>query len=512
MLAKNEPNFFEEYMGGHKFPDPCVLVIFGATGDLTHKKLFPAIYNLGLEGQLPANFAVVSFARKDKKEVFLEEIQRNISKYSRNKPLDNAFWKSFENQLFYHQALLDDDQGYQSLKKILHEIDIKFSTKQNRVFYLATPPKYFPIVIEKLHKNGLIYDSEDPRKWSRVIIEKPLGKDLNSAQDLHNHISKYLKEDQIYRIDHYLGKETVQNLLVFRLTNPIIETLWNHHHIDHVQITVAEKEGIESRGRFFDEQGIIRDMMQNHLMQLVALIAMEPPKNLLANAIRNEKVKVLESICCLSEREIKENIVIGQYGAGYIDGEPKRSYREETDISSESMTETYAALQITVGTKRWKNVPFYLRVGKRLPKRTTEIAIIFKNPVSTIFDHQNPMQSNLLTIRIQPDEGIALKINSKVPGQSNIIQPVMMDFKYGSYFGSSPPEAYERLLLDCMMGDNTLFIRSDEVLHSWRIFTPILEYLHKHPVSHFPNYSSGTWGPKEADYLLEKQGRKWRMI
>ncbi|MBN1914596.1 MAG: glucose-6-phosphate dehydrogenase [Parachlamydiales bacterium] len=503
----------EEPGRGKKFADPCILVIFGATGDLTHKKLFPALYNLGVEGLLPSNFAIVSFARRDKKKTFHEEIRKCIESHTRLKPFNPLFWDHFRQQIVYHQASLDDDLGYQSLKDLLSELDFTFKTRQNRIFYLATPPKYFPIVIEKLAKNGLIYDSkQESEKWSRVIIEKPFGRDLMSAKKLQKHLSQFLEEDQIYRIDHYLGKETVQNLLVFRFTNPIIESLWNHRHIDHVQITVAEKNGINTRGHFFDEQGIIRDVMQNHLMQLLALIAMEVPHDLSSKAIRKEKVRIMKSICCPRKKLIRDNIVIGQYDEGYIDGHKVPSYREESDIPPYSTTETYCALKLKIPTKRWKNVSFYLRVGKRLPKRTTEIAIVFKKFECTIFDRDTMTSSNVLTLRIQPDEGIALKINAKVPGQNNIIQSVMMDFKYGSYFGHTPPDAYERLLLDCMLGDNSLFIGNEEVMHAWRVFTPILRYLSQNPSKIFPNYHAGCWGPKEADDLIEKDKRKWRMI
>ena len=493
--------------------DPCIVVIFGATGDLTGRRLAPALYNLGREGLLPPNFALVGFARKEKThEAFRAEVKEDLASYSRVQPIDEPFWNHFQEQIFYHTSDFDNDEGYQALARFLTELDGRYATRGNRVFYLSVQPKYFPLIIEKLKKNGLIYDIHNTDQWSRVIIEKPFGKDLNSAAELQLHISQYLDESQTYRIDHYLGKETVQNLLVFRFANSIFEALWNYKHIDHVQITVAEDIGIGTRGHFFEEEGILRDIVQNHMMQLLSLVAMEPPVSLSASAIRDEKVKVLQAIRPFTKADFEQHAIRGQYGSGYINGETALPYRKEKDVSPSSSVETFVALQLHVDNWRWAGVPFYLRAGKRLPKRVTEIAIVFKDAPGVLFQRgEKKNEANVLAIRIQPDEGISMKINCKVPGPSSPIQPVKMDFRYGSYFGGSPPEAYERLIWDCIVGDSTLFARSDEVAHSWEIFTPLLEYWANHPPKDFPNYASGSWGPKSADEMIGKDGRAWRM-
>jgi len=493
--------------------DPCILVIFGATGDLTGRKLMPSIYNLGKDGLLPSNFAVVGFARRPKShEDFRKEMKGEVSKYSRTLPLDDSYWSSFEKQIFYHISEFDDDAGYENLKIFLSQLDGQLGTKGNRIFYLSVQPKYFTQIIQKLSEHGLIY-SHDKDKWSRVIIEKPFGRDLPSAVQLQENIEKYLNEKQIYRIDHYLGKETVQNLLVFRFGNGIFESLWNNKLIDHVQITVAEDIGIGTRGHFYEEEGLLRDVLQNHMMQLLTLVAMEPPVNLSGDAIHDEKVKVLEAMRPLSHEDFSKTIIRGQYGKGFIGGEKVIGYREEKDVNPKSEVETYLAMRLFIDNWRWTGVPFYLRGGKRLPKRATEIAVVFKDPPGILFKSQDKKnESNVLAIRIQPDEGISMKINCKVPGPFSPIQPVKMDFRYGSYFGQSSPDAYERLIWDCILGDSTLFARTDEVLHSWKILTPLLQYWEKNPAKDFPNYESGTWGPKEADEMIAKDGRAWRLL
>jgi len=350
-------------------------------------------------------------------------------------------------------------------------------------------------------------------RWSRVIIEKPFGHDSDSAAELQKDISKNLDETQTYRIDHYLGKETVQNLLVFRFANSIFESMWNYKHIDHIQITVAEDIGIGTRGHFFEEEGLLRDIVQNHMMQLLSLVAMEPPVSLSAGAIRDEKVKVLQSIRPLSKEDFEHSVVRGQYGTGFINGEKVAGYREEKDVNPRSNIETYLALRFFIDNWRWAGVPFYLRGGKRLPKRSTEIAIIFKDAPGVLFQQQGKKNDpNVLVIRIQPNEGISLKINCKVPGPSSPIQPVKMDFRYGSYFGQTPPEAYERLIWECILGDSTLFARADEVVQSWKIMTPILEHWAAHPPKDFPNYAAGSWGPKQSDEMISKDGRAWRLL
>jgi len=508
-------NPLEESVRQYKTPEPCIFVIFGATGDLTARKLLPALYNLAREGQLPAHFACVAFARRDKShDQFRDEMYEAVKTFSRTKPIDEALWENFREQIFYHRSEFDNDEGYDELRVFLEDLDKRFDTKGNRVHYLSTPPSYFPLITEKLYNHKLIYDvNHEKEKWSHIIIEKPFGHDLKTAVELNNQISQYLDESQIYRIDHYLGKETVQNLLVFRFSNPIFESVWNNRHIDHVQITVSEKIGIGTRGKFFEEAGILRDIVQNHMMQLLSLVCMEPPTSLNADAIRDEKVKVMESLRPFPKKDYHEYIIRGQYAPGFVDGEKVIGYRQEENVSPESGVETFVAMELFLDNWRWSGVPFYLRAGKRLPKRATEIAITFKDAPGFLFNEgQKKLERNVLVIRIQPDEGISLKMNCKVPGLSNLIQPVKMDFRYGSFFGATPPEAYERLICDCMAGDSTLFSLADEVLASWRQFTPILDIWEQQPPSDFPNYLAGTWGPEKADELLERKGRRWRLL
>lgn len=500
---------------GRKPADPCIMVIFGATGDLTARKLLPALYNLVKDGELPANFACVGFARRDKtNEQFRDEMFEAVNKFSRTKPISKEIWDSFKEKIFYHKSEFDDEKGYEELNVLLKNLDDKFQTKGNRLYYLSTQPSFFPDVIERLYRHDLIYSVHEIKdKWSRVVIEKPFGHDLQSAEKLQNEISQYLDESQIYRIDHYLGKETVQNLLVFRFSNLIFESIWNHRYIDHVEITVSEDIGIGTRGRFFEEAGMVRDIVQNHMMQLLSLVAMEPPTSMEANAIRDEKVKVVQSIRQIPANEFNDYAVRGQYGRGIVDGVEVKGYREEENVAPDSNVETYMALKLFIDNWRWDGVPFYLRAGKRLPKRTTEITISFKNAPSSLFCAKGKkFGQNLLVIRIQPDEGIAFRMNCKVPGMTSLLQPVKMDFKYESYFGAAPPEAYERLICDCMSGDSTLFARIDEVLASWRLLTPLLHYWETNKAVDFPNYPAGSMGPIAADELLSKDGSHWRLI
>ena len=476
--------------------EPCTLVIFGATGDLTARKLIPALYNLLHDGQLPSLFACIGFARRPKSDAqFQEEMAKAIGEFSRTRPIEEPLLKHFQDHLFYHQAEFHEEAGYVALKKRLDNLDSRLGTKGNRIFYLATPASYFPLICQKLHAAGLIY-KEPSNKWSRVVIEKPFGHDLPSAKALQKELLSYLSENQIFRIDHYLGKETVQNLLVFRFANRLFESLWSNSFIDHVQITVAEEIGIGTRGKFWEETGLIRDIIQNHLMQLLSLVTMEPPKSLQADHIHDEKVKVLKK-CHF------EAYVCGQYNSGLVGGKEVVAYRQEKDVAPTSLVETYMAIELFIDNTRWKGVPFFIRAGKRLPKRTTEIAIIFKPPTQDLF-HTIP---NVLAIQIQPGEGASVKINCKVPGPINQIQPVKLDFRYGSYFGMALPEAYERLIFDCMLGDSTLYAREDEVMESWRLLNPIVTSEKK---AHL--YPAGSWGPDEADTLIEKSGRKWRLL
>lgn len=513
-----QPKFhhpLEEGTQSHRVADPCAMVIFGATGDLTARKLMPALYNLAREGQLPSHFALVAFARRQiSTEAFREQMREAVATFSRVKDIDEALWHNFSSHIFYHQSNFDDPEGYVELQKKLRSIDNELGTRGNRIYYLSTQPSYFPVVVEQLHETGLVYDSrQEKERWSRVIIEKPFGHDEKSARALQAHVCKYLDEEQIFRIDHYLGKETVQNLLTFRFGNSIFESLWNNHHIENVQITCGEELGIGTRGRFFEEAGLLRDIVQNHVMQLLSLVAMEPPVNLDADSIRDEKVKVLKSLRPIPMSEFHEYCVRGQYAPGFIDGEPVKGYREEDNVDPNSFVETFAALKIHVDNWRWAGVPFYIRSGKRLPKRCTEIAVTFK-AVPNILFYQNSRWSdtNVLSIRIQPDEGISLRMNCKVPGMNNTTQPVKMDFRHGAYFGAQPPEAYERLIADCIHGDSTLFARGDEVLCSWELLSPVLERWAEAAPADFPNYPAGTWGPRAADALLARAGHHWRVV
>jgi glucose-6-phosphate 1-dehydrogenase len=506
-------NPLEEPRRFGKVADPCILVIFGATGDLTSRKLLPALYNLAREGQLPSHFACVGFARREKThDQFRDEMREAVNRFSRIKPIDKELWQSFSEQLFYHRSEFDHEEGYDELRSFLNDLDIKFGTKGNRVYYLSTQPSYFPVVIEKLKSHKLI-QSPESEEWTRIIIEKPFGHDLQSAMELQKQITQYLDESQIYRIDHYLGKETVQNLLVFRFGNPIFENLWNNHHIDNVQLTVSEEIGIGTRGRFWEEAGMLRDIVQNHMMQLLSLVAMEPPSSMKANSIHDEKVKVLEAIRPFPVSQIDQFVIRGQYGEGFINGLSVPAYRDEENVAPESVVETYTAMELLIDNWRWAGVPFYLRAGKRMPERATEIAITFKAAPGYLLQINGKQNDpNVLVIRIQPDEGISLKMNCKVPGMSSQIQPVKMDFRYGAYFGSTPPEAYERLICDCMAGDSTLFARVDEVMASWRLLTPVLDHWQATKPYGFPNYESGSWGPIASDEMLARSGRAWRLI
>ena len=490
--------------------DPCIFVIFGATGDLTARKLMPALYNLKRDNQLPNEFACCGFARKEKTEnLFRQEMKKAISTYSRNLPIEERGWEAFASQIFYHASEFDHDEGYIKLAKSLSAIDAQMGTRGNRIYYLSTQPCYFATIVEKLKKHHLLYDEKN--QWTRVIIEKPFGHDLNSAIELQKKLLSHLFEKQLYRIDHYLGKETVQNLLVFRFGNAIFENLWNNRYIDHVQITVAEAIGIEKRGHFYEQQGFTRDIMQNHMMQLLSLIAMEPPAYLHAEPIHDEKVKVLKALRPFTEKEFEISAVRGQYGRGIIDGKEVKGYRQEDNIDPKSQIETYGAFRLFIDNWRWSGVPFYLRGGKRLAKRATEIAITFKNPPKRFFPQQaSKDEPNVLVIRIQPNEGIALKMNCKVPGPSSPIRPVEMDFRYETFFNQTAPDAYERLICDCIAGDRTLFARQDEVLYSWQFLTPILNYWAHLTPEDFPNYPAGSWGPKAADIMLQADNRWWR--
>jgi len=493
-------------------PEPCAVVIFGATGDLTHRKLVPALYNLQRERLLPPGFSVIGFARREwADDYFRETLKRDVEQFSRS-GLQESLWNSFAEGIFYNQSSFDDPAGYEALARRLAELDEQRGTAGNRLFYLATPPESYPVIIGQLGAAGLAHSPQGG--WTRIIIEKPFGRDLTSARALNADVHNVFDESQVYRIDHYLGKETVQNIMVFRFANGIFEPLWNRRYVDHVQITVAESVGVEGRGGYYEHAGALRDMVQNHLMQLLTLTAMETPVGYRADAVRDEKVKVLRAIHSMTPEAVLENTVRGQYGPGTINGQPVPGYREEPGIAPDSLTETYVAIQFSIESWRWAGVPFYLRTGKRLPKRVSEIAIQFKAAPLMLFPTGplSDIDPNVLAIKIQPDEGISLRFDSKVPGQVGQIRPVTMDFRYNASFGVESPEAYERLLLDAMLGDSTLFTRSDEVEESWSLITPIHQAWADAPAPQFPNYEAGSWGPHVADEFIERTGRKWRRL
>lgn len=506
------PNPFREGLRIKQSTEPCVMVIFGATGDLTHRKLLPALYSLALEHPLPAGFSVVGFARRPySDEEFRKQVLDSINEFSRQKPVNPQVWESFASGIHYLQSNFTDPEGYDQLNTLLIKLDQERGTSGNRIFYLSTPPSQYPEIIQRIGAAGL---NRNRKGWTRIIIEKPFGHDLASARELNRIVGKVFKEEQVYRIDHYLGKETVQNILVFRLANGIFEPVWNRRYVDHVQITVAENLGLEGRSGYYEESGAIRDMVQNHMLQLLTLVAMEPPIAFDANSVRDEKVKVLHALQPLAGREVQTHTIRAQYGAGWVTGQQVPGYLQEKGVSPLSATETFIAMKMYIDNWRWAGVPFYLRTGKHLPKRVTEIAIQFKQAPLMIFkrtnEAQGQMEPNVLTLRIQPDEGISLKFGAKVPGTDLQIRPVNMDFFYGSSFVRQQPEAYERLILDCMLGDSTLFTRSDEVEAAWMFIQGILDEWKNEPRESILTYESGTWGPQYADEFIWRDGHRWR--
>ena len=491
-------------------PDPCSLVIFGASGDLTHRKLVPALYNLAADGALPQAISVVGFARRDKtSEVFRKELGEAVRKFSRQ-AVNDELWENFSNSITYHRSEFDNPEGYVSLARHLEELDAARGTRGNRLFYLAVAPDQFEVILENLRKSGL--NTAAPGSWARVIVEKPFGTDLPSARRLNDLVESAFDESQTYRIDHYLGKETAQNIMVMRFANAIFEAMWNSRYIDHVQITASEPLGVEGRAGYYDKSGALRDMVQNHLLQLLCLTAMEPPAGLDADSIRDEKVKVLRSLRPLAGEEVFRHVVRAQYGAGAVNGKRVAAYRDELNVNPESNTETYVALEVNVDNWRWAGVPFFIRVGKRLPKGGTEIAVQFKSVPPVLFRATGEtVDDNVLVIRIQPDEGISLRMCAKMPGSSLRIEPVKMDFHYGTSFGKATPEAYERLLLDAMSGDATLFARRDEVEEAWKFIDSIHEAWSTRS-NDLAIYSAGAWGPSEADELLKRHEATWRRL
>ncbi len=503
-----------EGLGGEPLAQPCTLVIFGGAGDLSRRKLIPALYNLSLDGLLPSQFAVVAFSRDSiSDDEFRERAREGIEKYSRRK-LDEEDWRDFSHYIHYQQGSFDDADSFVRLKQRLEQLEPEHGIPGNRIFYLAIPPSFIETCAAQLKSAGLVYDPSQDSPFSRVIVEKPIGHDLQSARQVNAHLRENFAEKQIYRIDHYLGKETVQNILVMRFGNSIFEPLWNANYIDHVQITVAEAEGVGTRGGYYETAGALRDMVQNHILQLLSLMAMEPPWAMDADLIRDHRLDVLHCLRPWSEEDIDKNIVRAQYAAGYNKGHDVPGYRRESRVAADSTVETYVALKCFIDNWRWAGVPFYIRTGKSMTKRASEIAVQFKDVPHILFntDSQHPIEPNVLALSIQPDEGLSLRIATKLPGPRVRIYPVKMDFKYGSTFGDQSPEAYERLLLDVMIGDATLFMRGDAVEASWEWIQPIVDRWQSGRERWLPEYPAGEWGPIEADRLIESDGRRWRKL
>jgi glucose-6-phosphate 1-dehydrogenase len=488
---------------------PCVFVIFGATGDLTKRKLIPALYNLLRGGLLPKEFAVVGLgATEIDDDAFRKRISDEFQSFATDH-VEPEQWNWLEERIHYLAGEFTNSILFTRLSELLPKIDQKFGTQGNYLFYLATNPSLFCEIVQQLGSAGL--STQNNGQWRRVVIEKPFGSDLDSARSLNADIGKVLEEKQIYRIDHYLGKETVQNIMVFRFGNGIFEPVWNRRYVDHIQITVAESVGVERRGRYYEEAGALRDMVANHIFQLIALTAMEPPISFDADAVRDEKVKLLRAIQPMSPEEILARSVRGQYSPGKIDGESVPGYRQEYQVSATSSVETFVALKLAIDNWRWAEVPFYIRTGKRLAKHSTEIAVQFKRAPFQLFRGTDvgKLGSNRLIIHIQPDEGISLEFSAKIPGSTVRIGSVAMDFEYSEHFGNKPNTGYETMLYEAMQGDLTLFNRFDSVDASWSVLTPILDVWHALPARNFPNYAAGSWGPKEADELLARDDRRW---
>jgi glucose-6-phosphate 1-dehydrogenase len=496
-----------------RVPDPAAFVLFGATGDLAHRKVVPALFQLWRTHLLPHEFQILAVGRRPyTDQAFRDELKASLDKYSRVQPVDQETWDDLAERITYHRGDFNDPSMFQGLADRLDTLDEEQGTRGNRIFYLATQPSQFAEIVGGLGRVGLDHERHEGG-WRRVVIEKPFGHDLDSAIRLNREVGKVFRERQVYRIDHYLGKETVRNLLVFRFGNGIFEPIWNRRHIDHVQITVAESIGIEARGAFYEETGASRDFLQNHLLQLLSLVAMEPPATFDADALRDEKVKVIRAVQELNPDQVAHDVVRGQYGPGWVSGKPVIGYRQEEEVNPESETETFVAARLAIDDWRWSGVPFYLRMGKRLPKRATEIAIQFKDVPHRLFrDSATDPEPNLLAMRIQPDEGIMLRFGAKVPGLGVDIRNVTMDFTYGSAFQVDSPDAYETLILDALLGDASLFTRADEVEEAWSIVDPIIGAWAEEPAPAFPSYEAGTWGPEAADDLLAREGRRWRRI
>jgi glucose-6-phosphate 1-dehydrogenase len=506
-------------------PQPCVLVIFGAAGDLAWRKLLPAIYNLNLDGALPSSFAVVGFghgSQGDADEWLRARARDGINRFSRQ-PLQEDHWQALARCLFFVEGSFNEPGDYEQLKAKLQVVDQQFGIPGSRVYYLSIPPGAVNMSVGQLKAAGMVNAAADEAAFTRVIVEKPIGRDLDSARQVNAALANSFAEEQTYRIDHYLGKETVQNLLVLRFANSIFEPLWNQKYIDHVQITVAEEEGVGARIGYYEGVGALRDMLQNHMLQVLCLSAMEPPLSLEPDVVRDAKIGVLRCLRPLTANDVEKSVVRAQFIAGEVHGEAVPGYRREVSdyfarvnkpIPPDSTTETYVALRVFIDNWRWAGVPFYLRTGKRLPKRASEVAIQFKDVPQILFNASPdvPLEPTVLALRVQPEEGLSLRISSKLPGPKVRIYPVKMEFNYSSSFGAGTPEAYERLMLDVMAGDATLFMRRDAVEASWSFVMPILENWERTRVRFLPEYRAGTWGPLEGDRLIEADGRHWRTL
>lgn len=492
---------------------PCVTVIFGATGDLAARKLMPAIYNLAQNRHLSSDFAIVGMAREEMTTAqFRDLITERVHKYSASN-LEPAIWDWIIERTYYVAGNFDDPVAYTRLSGVLEETDKSHRTGGNYLYYLATSPAFFGKIVTQLGVARLACP-ESSESWRRVVIEKPFGRDLDSAKALNREIKKVLAEEQIYRIDHYLGKETVQNIMAFRFGNGIFEPVWNRRYVDHVQITVAETVGVEQRGGYFEHAGTLRDMVPNHIFQLITLTAMEPPVSFSADAVRTEQAKVLAAMQPLTSEDVLSRAIRGQYGPSGTGSEAVRGYRSELDVAPDSKTETFVALKLMIDNWRWADVPFYVRTGKRMATRHSEVAILFKSAPFVLFRHTpvHQLKPNLLIMHIAPDEGVSLRFGAKIPGPLMRLGPVDMNFEYSDYFGSSPSTGYEVLLYDAMIGDATLFQSTQMVEAGWKVVDPVLDVWSALPSRNFPNYSSGTWGPKESQDLLERDGRAWRNV